>query len=356
MKILHIASISNNPFEGVSVVVPQYIRSQTEQGNVVGLINVSGVRINDLDVQIPMGQEFSLDALPEQLSDPDIAVFHECYRPEYLKISKRLRAAGIPYVIVPHGSLGRQAQQKKALKKKIGNILFFDRFINGAAALQMLSGMEYDSTAFGKKKIIATNGVALPGRRKDYFSEDGLDFCYIGRLDAFHKGLDILVDALSRIRSQFAGSKCRLSIYGPDHQGRFEHLCGLISDAGLGDVISLEHEISGQAKEDRLLAADIFIQTSRFEGMPLGVLEALSYGIPCLVTRGTNIGEEIEAHEAGWMSETDPESLAEVILKAISEKDRLKEYGQNGISLVKDKYAWDVITRDTVAQYMELIR
>ena len=356
MKILHIASIGNNPFEGVSVVVPQYVRSQIEQGNTVGLINVSGTIINDMNAQILLDEEFSMEALPEHISDPDIAVFHECYRPEYLKISRTLRAAGIPYVIVPHGSLGKEAQQKKALKKKIGNILFFNRFIQGAAALQMLSQKEYDNTFFGRKKIIATNGVILPGIKKESFSKDGLDFFYFFCLDAYHKGLDILVDALSRIKRQFVENNCRLSIYGPDHQGRFENLSNLVINHDLSDVIELHHEISGQEKIERLLKADVFIQSSRFEGMPLGVLEALSYGVPCVVTRGTNIGEEIESYKAGWMSETDPACLAEVILKVISEKRCLKEFGQNGVSLVKDRYAWGVITKNTVDQYRELVR
>ena len=40
---------------------------------------------------------------------------------------------------------------------------------------------------------------------------------------------------------------------------------------------------------------DLFIHTFRFEGHPIAVLEALSYGIPCLLTPGTNMAGEVEA-------------------------------------------------------------
>ena len=70
----------------------------------------------------------------------------------------------------------------------------------------------------------------------------------------------------------------------PDYQGRYDHVEGLINDSDVGDIIKLHHEVTGEVKEKLLLDSDIFIQTSRFEGMPLGIIEALSYGIPCLIT------------------------------------------------------------------------
>lgn len=48
-----------------------------------------------------------------------------------------------------------------------------------------------------------------------------------------------------------------------------------------------------------LLQTDLFIQTSRHEGMPMGLLEALSIGVPCLVTVGTSLGHIIKIQR--WM-------------------------------------------------------
>ena len=73
------------------------------------------------------------------------------------------------------------------------------------------------------------------------------------------------------------------------------------------DLVELHEAIDGSEKEAELLSADVFIQTSRSEGMSMGILEALSYGVPCLVTRGTNLGEIIEQYDAGWVAETNAE-------------------------------------------------
>ena len=105
-----------------------------------------------------------------------------------------------------------------------------------------------------------------------------------------------------------------------------------------------------------LLDGDFFIQTSRFEGMPLGILEALSYGIPCLVTRGTTLGEKIEEGKCGVMAETDPESVAEKMMQMIGGRDSFKEMSDNGIKFVEDNFSWSAVAQEAIRNYSELLR
>ena len=73
----------------------------------------------------------------------------------------------------------------------------------------------------------------------------------------------------------------------------------MINDYGINGLVHLRREVEGSEKESVLIGSDVFIQTSRFEGMPMGILEAMSYGIPVLITEGTTLGEYVKEYNGG---------------------------------------------------------
>lgn len=354
MVILHFASIDNSKTSGVSIAVLQHVAAQGQYAE-TALINTNGIQISEAPIQLPFYKPFDVRALPKPFDRPDLAIFQECYRPVYLSIAKNLKTNYIPYVIVPHGELGREAQKKKYFKKKVANVLLFNRFAEHSAAIQCLSKREYEETTFGTKKFIGTNGVVIPKEKKEVFSSNGMNIVYIGRLDAYHKGLDLLLEAVRLSKSILLENNCRIELFGPDYAGRFEHVRSLIQENDLQDLVSLNHEIVGADKARKLLDADIFIQTSRFEGMPLGILEAMSYGLPCLVTEGTAVGEIISEANAGWVAKTNAQDIAKRLAEAVYDRSKWAEYGKNGRKVVQEKYSWDVVAADAVRYYKSIL-
>ena len=177
---------------------------------------------------------------------------------------------------------------------------------------------------------------------------------YIGRLEIYIKGIDLLINAAKINEDYLLKHNCKISIYGPDLYGRFKNVQKLISGNQLDDLVILNHEIKGKEKEEILINSSLFIQTSRLEGMPMGILEALSYGIPCIVTEGTAIGDYINDYDAGWVAKTNDEDIAVKIKQAIEEKDKWIEKGKNARRLIEEKFSWNKIGKETIDMYKKI--
>lgn len=353
MIILHIAYLRNDPFTGVCVVAPEHIKHQNELAE-VALLNICDTHIEGIANQfVYHGRNWKDDVTPE-FKKPDLIVFHEVYHIEFVRIAKTLVRDEIPYVIIPHGCLVNSAQHKKWWKKRLANTFIFNRYIYHCSTLQCLSNNELLNTHFNVHKFIGTNGVNIPDTLKTSFNREKLKIVYIGRLEIVHKGLDLLIKAIKIAENTLLKYNARIDIYGPDILGRFDAVRDLIITTGVENIVTLHKSIEGEDKIKCLLDADFFIQTSRYEGMPMGILEAMSYGVPCLITEGTCLGEITRKYNAGWVAKTTEKSIALTLEKAVTDVENWRNKSCNARKLIIDNFSWNTIASNTLNHYKQI--
>lgn len=355
MTILHIAFLRNDPFTGVCVAAPEHVRNQGKFAE-VALLNTNDCHIEGIENQFVYHNKNWKNDVSLEFQKPDIAIFHEVYHLEFARIARDLDHDGIPYVIIPHGCLVRAAQQKKWWKKTIANMLFFYRFIHHSLALQCLSINEMNNTAFNVPKFIGTNGVNVTSKYKSSFNKNKIKIIYIGRLEIIPKGIDLLLKAVWQVKQDAnIVNEFTIDMFGPDVKGRYAEVEQLINTNEVGDVVTLHHELLGEEKQNRLLHADVFIQTSRHEGMPMGILEALSFSLPCLITEGTSLGDIVKKYDAGWVAQNSVDSIAKTLVTALRESDEYLNKSTNARRLIDEHFSWEVIAKAAVAKYRELL-
>lgn len=352
MVIIHIAHINESILGGVQIAVPQMIRAQSQYAT-VGCINTTGFPIDGVQM-LPLDR-FLCFSPP--FDHPDLIVFHEVYRFEFIKMYKSLQHAQIPYIIVPHGCLSKQAQKRKFLKKAVANFLFFGPFVSSCAALQYLSENEKNMSIVKRHcSFTSGNGIQLPIEQKNGFEKDHIQFLYIGRLEIKTKGLDLLLAAVTQCQNLMRESNATLLIYGPNYHNEHKVLRNTIKTLGISDIVHINGAITLEQKKYILLSSDCFIQASRTEGLPMGPIEAMSYGLPCIVTRGVGLGDLIEQYNGGLQCEISSHGLSQAIQYFIKNPDQWNLMSTAARKLAKRYFDKNTIAKQAVEQYRQIIR
>lgn len=355
MKILHIANIKENKANGVCVAVPQHVIFQAKFAD-VAFINLNNVAIAELkDYQIFFDKDTIIEDILKEFALPDIVVFHEVNYVGYTQLYKQFKKQYIPYIILPHGELTQGALRKKWLKKKVAYTLLFNKFIRNAIAIQCLSENEANRIKIKTPiKFVGTNGVYDIPEKKRFFSDKCTKLLYIGRLDIIIKGIDRLFDAICINKKYFEQNKITLDIYGPKKTDQKLDVQDLINKKSLTNIVFLHAPIYGEDKYEIIRNHDLFLQTSRTEGMPMGILEAMNIGLPCFITKGTSFADILVEYDAGYYAGETVEEIAQNLIKAI-ECDQKEIKSSNAIKLVSTKYLWSNVAENTIKKYEQLI-
>lgn len=355
MVVLNICKIGNfQDYNGLAVAIPQMVRHFKEINEDTGLFNLSNDSIGE-NYFIGSGS-FELEVLPSPFNNPDIVIFHGIWIKEYVTIAKELRNCHIPYIIVPHGSLTRIALQIKRMKKIMARMLFFNSYIKGAQEIQFLSKEEQSNSKISNSSFVCGLGVPYQSLKKEYTNQYVKKLIYIGRIDYYIKGLDLLLDAIGDIKEEMLEAGCKLNIYGPYRSNSEATIKALIDKNGLGEIVFINKPIVGQEKIDRLLESDVFIQTSRSEGLPQGILEALSLGIPCAITEGTRLGDDVREYQCGLVCNTSKDAICLMLKDLLNCNIDLSIAGNNAVRLIDEKYRWKTISLELKERLYAIIQ
>ena len=91
-----------------------------------------------------------------------------------------------------------------------------------------------------------------------------------------------------------------------------------------------------------LARLDVFVISSRFEGLPMVLLEALALGVPVVATRAGGIGEVITDRKTGLLvPQEDPAALASAIEEVLSDEDLAHDIAAAGRELVETTFHID---------------
>ena len=197
---------------------------------------------------------------------------------------------------------------------------------------------------YGRETVLIPNGVNLPQKREagnitDQFSLKKEDYIlFLGRLVP-EKGVSYLIDAFRNVKTD---KKLVIAGGSSDTEGYALQLQKL---AEADDRVIFTGFVQGPMLEELYSNAYVYVLPSDLEGMPLSLLEAMSYGNCCITSDIEECAAVIGDHGLTF-PKGDVAALRKLLQELCDDPARVRMYQKTAAEYITGKYSWnDVVTR-----------
>ena len=293
----------------------------------------------------------------------DLVILNGMFTPEIAILSWWLSQKGVPYIAVPHGPYHPELLKKnwfiKGLYKPIEQYV-----LKKAKAVQVLSSSHISylrSYGVDTPVIVVPNGfdpdevkeaiykVTSEAERK---GTDHVSLVFLGRIDAYHKGLDLCIEALSILSKKYQDN-IQLIIQGPDW-GDKDKLEKLSKDLGVDHIVHFLPSNYNESPISLIARYDCLILPSRYDGFGFVVLEAMLAKKPIIVSNQAGSAEHVIRAECGITVEPNPQSIASGIEEMINRKSDWDKIGERGYYYAFQYLTWNKIASEALKNYKKL--
>jgi glycosyltransferase involved in cell wall biosynthesis len=245
---------------------------------------------------------------------------------------------GKPYYIVPHGSLDPYVFGYRRLRKELWLSTIGARAFRRAEAVIFATRREQQKAFRGigsdKAKVICWpvpkdvgEGLGRAEVRRNLgIVENDKVLLFIGRLHSMKRPVET-IEAFAQANQD----GIHLVIVGPEEQYTVSELQSAAMKCGARNV-HIQGPVFGDAKWDLYRAADCYISLSARENFGYTVAEAMSAGLPVILSPGNDLGHELVGQECGWMLGTDERDEAVHAIRIFGDlnPEALKRMGERG--------------------------
>jgi glycosyltransferase involved in cell wall biosynthesis len=292
----------------------------------------------------------------------DIIHVHQFLYPAFVSVIIGKRALKKP-VIVKSASSGLTSDIEQLRQLPLGHlqVKVLLRELNYLVAVSQATARDFIKVGYSESQIsYIPNGVEIPASSKTACNKD-VRVITIARL-SLEKGVDVLLKAWAEVVREERSLKLLIVGYG-SLDSSLKSLSRSLGISESIDFVGLAKNISNY-----LEASDVFVLSSRSEGMSNALLEAMSYGIPCIATNvGGNCellgGEKKEIPLGGYIiakngllvNPDDVKGLSEAIFYFIRNERVREELGKRARRFIQENYSIDLIADQYIALYQRML-
>ncbi|APU30041.1 exopolysaccharide biosynthesis protein [Ectopseudomonas alcaliphila JAB1] len=303
----------------------------------------------EIDLVIDIKAIFELRGVLKRLK-PDLIHLHS----SKAGIIGRISAIGLPApcIFTAHGWAFTEgvSPRRRFLYR------FIERLI-APLAKRIITVSDYDRT------LALAGRVALPGqlavvhngmpdisakmRAQRVALGDIVRFVMVARFEAPKDQLSLL-----RAFAALPSGQWRLELIGDGPQ--MQAAIDLATSLGLADSVIFSGACIDVAS--RLAASDVFILISRWEGLPLTILEAMRAGLPVIASDVGGVAEAVQDGETGYLIKRDATGLlVERLGLLLADAEMRRRMGEAGRLRYESDFTFSLMLNKTIAVYEEVL-
>ena len=208
---------------------------------------------------------------------------------------------------------------------------------------------QYFKETYGRETVFIPNGVNRPQNKElvQISEKYGLNkdeyILFLGRLVP-EKGLFYLIEAFKNVNTD---KKLVIAGGSSDTDDFKVELENKVSD---DERIIFTGFVQGQTLEELYSNAYVYVLPSDLEGMPLSLLEAMSYGNCCLTSDIEECASVVEDY-AVVFAKSNIAELTQKLQMLCDDENIVKKYKSKAADFICNKYSWDEVVKDTLTLY-----
>lgn len=340
LRVWHVNLCAQHlPVDGITQAIDRLAANQRELGHLVSI-----VRTGDRG---PLATAATLLRVAK-VARPDVVHLHSVFRPAHAYLAVGLRALGIAYVTSPHSGLAPDGLARDAIRKRVYVTLIEKHVLRRARAVLCLTATEVGevlSVMPQARTALAPNGVpAASDSTSTWSPAPGRPVLVsLSRFDVWQKGLDRLTGIAATL------PEVDVAVYGAQDANQPERTEALRASAP--GNFELRSPVFGKDKADVLARAALYVQTSRWEGLSMSVIEAMAAGVPVAVSSYIATSMGLTDQSTAFVLDDDPAAAAGQVRAALSDPNHLAAVATAGQDYVRRMYDPHAAADAAIAAY-----
>jgi glycosyltransferase involved in cell wall biosynthesis len=293
-----------------------------------------------------LGSFIGLNKMLARMSKPDFIVLHQIYTFSTLLGYWYAKKYRIPYAVKPHGSLTKYHESDSRLIKTLAKWLLISKILREASAIIVTCESEKTdlNPPLQAKAINLNYGAVLSqplnkSARRLPMGTQNPRIVFSGRFDK-KKNLPLVIKAMPTVLEKYPD--LTLDIAGSGTAKEVKTLQSLIQSLKLEGSIQFHGWVDAPKMLELFSGARLLVLPSENENFAIVVAEALSAGVPCVLSKFVGTADIVGKHHAGEIiQELTPTSVADGILKVL-QGDETK-YREAAFEAVQNSLDWSKI-------------